>query len=636
MSKASNLSGFVPSIGPTNNLSVGVITATTFEGNITGVAATFTGDIEAVAATFTGDVTGVNANFSGNVTIGGTLTYEDVTNIDSVGLITARTGINVLAGGIDAVGVVTATSFSGDGSSLTGVANTDFINAEQVNVVGVVTASSFSGDGSNLTGVDSNTINLTASGSIADGDTVIIRTDGKVGIVTGSSGSEGKGSFFTIDTSNNQYVEGAGIGTGKVCVIYKDSGSSNYSYAAVGIATGTDITFGTGVQFNDTTHEAHAITYDANADRAVVMYRADNLTNRNGQARVGTISGNSISFGTAVDFDFYTGHPSGCFDSSNNKVIICYQDGNNGNYGTGIVGTVSGTSISFGSATAFNTVDSEQHSVCFIGDSQVVNAFHNNGDNSKGYAVVGTVSGTSITFGTQVKFTDDQDIRNISCVYDDANDKVVIIWTDSSGNRKGIVGTPSGTGASGTISFGSATTFGQTSTNLTTPHMHSVFNTFIDKVVVAYRDGDNSDKGTVALGTVSGTSISFGTGFVYENDGYTDFNWPMIIEGGDQNVAIGYRDYSDASNARAVVYSAPFSNTNVTAANFLGFSDGAYTDGQTAKIRFAGVDDAQVGLTTGSFYYVQGSGDLGTTAANPSVEAGVAISATQILMKKNQ
>ena len=65
-------------------------------------------------------VTGVST-LSGNVSIGGTLTYEDVTNIDSVGVITARTGIKVLAGGINAVGVVTATSFSGDGSALTGV-----------------------------------------------------------------------------------------------------------------------------------------------------------------------------------------------------------------------------------------------------------------------------------------------------------------------------------------------------------------------------------------------------------------------------------------------------------------------------------------------------------------------------------
>ena len=65
-------------------------------------------------------VTGVST-LSGNVSIGGTLTYEDVTNIDSVGIITARSGIKVLAGGIDAVGVVTATSFVGSGASLTGI-----------------------------------------------------------------------------------------------------------------------------------------------------------------------------------------------------------------------------------------------------------------------------------------------------------------------------------------------------------------------------------------------------------------------------------------------------------------------------------------------------------------------------------
>ena len=47
-----------------------------------------------------------------NVSVGGTVTYEDVTNVDSVGIITAQTGIKVLAGGINAVGVITATSFN--------------------------------------------------------------------------------------------------------------------------------------------------------------------------------------------------------------------------------------------------------------------------------------------------------------------------------------------------------------------------------------------------------------------------------------------------------------------------------------------------------------------------------------------
>jgi len=65
-------------------------------------------------------VTGI-ATFNNNVSIAGTLTYEDVTNVDAIGIITARTGIVVSAGGITAVGVITATSFSGDGSTLTGI-----------------------------------------------------------------------------------------------------------------------------------------------------------------------------------------------------------------------------------------------------------------------------------------------------------------------------------------------------------------------------------------------------------------------------------------------------------------------------------------------------------------------------------
>ena len=69
------------------------------------------------------------ATFGGNVTIGGTLTYDEVINIDSIGIVTARSGLNVQAGQLDVgsniklgnAGVVTATSFSGSGANLTGL-----------------------------------------------------------------------------------------------------------------------------------------------------------------------------------------------------------------------------------------------------------------------------------------------------------------------------------------------------------------------------------------------------------------------------------------------------------------------------------------------------------------------------------
>ena len=79
--------------------------------NITGVA---------TAVNFSGNITGTAATFSGNVSVGGTLTYEDVTNIDSIGVITARSGIRVGAGqsiGSDGAAVV----YYGDGANLTNV-----------------------------------------------------------------------------------------------------------------------------------------------------------------------------------------------------------------------------------------------------------------------------------------------------------------------------------------------------------------------------------------------------------------------------------------------------------------------------------------------------------------------------------
>ena len=65
---------------------------------------------------------------SGAVSVGGTLTYEDVKNVDSIGIITARSGVDVddfISVGsnihLGNAGVVTATSFVGNGSGLTGV-----------------------------------------------------------------------------------------------------------------------------------------------------------------------------------------------------------------------------------------------------------------------------------------------------------------------------------------------------------------------------------------------------------------------------------------------------------------------------------------------------------------------------------
>jgi len=107
----------------TYNSSTDTLTATTFSGALTGNADTATNasGLTGTPNIAVGNVTGVAATFSGNVSIAGTLTYEDVTNVDSVGVVTAQSGIKVGAG--QSISAVSGTIYYyGDGSNLTGIA----------------------------------------------------------------------------------------------------------------------------------------------------------------------------------------------------------------------------------------------------------------------------------------------------------------------------------------------------------------------------------------------------------------------------------------------------------------------------------------------------------------------------------
>ena len=81
------------------DIASGIVTATSFSGNATSAtSATNASGLTGTPNIVVGSVTAASGSVSGNFNVGGTLTYEDVTNIDSVGLITARNGIDVLAG----------------------------------------------------------------------------------------------------------------------------------------------------------------------------------------------------------------------------------------------------------------------------------------------------------------------------------------------------------------------------------------------------------------------------------------------------------------------------------------------------------------------------------------------------------
>ena len=163
----SNLSGIstaaVPGISTQLNSKFGTVQVSgiTTISNTTASTSSSTG-----ALIISGGVGIAKSLFVGEgISVGGTITYADVTNVDSIGIVTAGGGIRVGTGGTigpAAAGVVT---YFGDGSQLTGISTAAVPGISTqlhsvlgtVNASGIVTASEFRGDGSQLTGVGGET-----------------------------------------------------------------------------------------------------------------------------------------------------------------------------------------------------------------------------------------------------------------------------------------------------------------------------------------------------------------------------------------------------------------------------------------------------------------------------------------------
>ncbi len=200
----------VPFLNAGSNVQLGnagVVTATTFKGNIEGTTGTFT-----------------------NVSVGGTLTYEDVTNVDSIGIVTARTGLKVTGGEatvgsnikLGNAGIITASSYRGDGSQLTGIDASTLKNgsdvkaqatASGVTVTGTLAATAVTGNGSGLTNINASNI---SSGTIAAARVATLNQN-----TTGSAGS--------IDvsnaTANSTYYPMFADNNGSAKSVYIDNGT---------------------------------------------------------------------------------------------------------------------------------------------------------------------------------------------------------------------------------------------------------------------------------------------------------------------------------------------------------------------------------------------------------------------------
>jgi len=445
---------------------------------------------------------------------------------------------------------------------------------------------------------------FTATGAITAGQPVGINSDGTISTAVVIKSAVQKPTYTgsvnfvqpSYDTAQNKFL----------MVYYQ----SNANFAIVGGVSGETFSFGTAATINnsDIPQTRQRVVYDSASGKHLIIY--EQQSGQRIRARVATISGTSVSFGTDVVTEAGTGGDKyiSVSNAGDNKVIMIARQeaAYAGNYYIWArIFTISGTSVSFGSlvdvsgATA-STGTGHRYGVCYDSNADRVVVFYViNGDTTL-YAKVGTVSGSSVSFGSAVDTGYDCQSGDLQPVFDPSTNKVVLVFSDhgNSNLTKAIVGTVSGT----SISFASdPTEFGANIGNPT-----AVYNSTNSTIVLGYSSNLEVIK-------VSGTKVYrdrvFDTSTTGPQTVYDDNN-QSVVATDTQGECISIKTVSP---------------------KFAGFAKENISDGATGKVTVTGgINTSQSGLISGFDYGLPS--DSATLVSGSNNKIGVALSATSILV----
>ena len=509
------------------------------------------------------------------------------------------------------------------------------------------------------------TVQLVADGNIAAGAACYVTTDGKAkqleGGWTGLIDCKITGAspiLVEYDPDNDKTLTVAHTGDVQGAVV---------DVAKTG--TKNTVTNANAVTIKSGASGSISATYDTNADRFLVTY----VHSSGAKSQVLDIdpSDDSIDTGAEVTFDGAIMGVSSVFDSDQNRILIAYQDDANSDYGTAIVAEIdnSDDSHAYGSAVVFESAETIM--TCVVHDANAnknVIFYTDGGDSDHLKAVVATVdnSDNSVTFGTvaTVDNVTGEKITQNTCGawYDASAQKVIITYRNgTTGLGYAKVGTISGTD----ITFGSLLTLGHSDSASTVssplateryPYIDAVGGCYDPdnncSVIVIQTNAMHSEQGAAnetllysAKATISGTTLSvteFGMmnpeleprGYQNDHAGYSPDPFDIVYDTAKNQMM--FITEASSEGTRMLIGNFPYENNML---KFIGFNTGAVSDGATATITVSGgINENQSSLTVGTNYYIDNAGTLipqhQTVWMQPSFprHAGVATAATKLLV----
>jgi hypothetical protein len=557
------------------------------------------------------------------------------------------------------------------------------------------------GDGSSTDVVIKNGANATVA-TVADGTTTLAATANLTagGSITATGASVGALARGSIQVGNSSGVaapltkgaEGTVLTAGANDLSWvAASGGGEQEFTAtgaitagqpVGITPTGTISTSTANQSSlldggsSTTTQLGRFDYDTNANKLVICTRGG-ASGTQIMVEIATPSANlTASFGTPVvarSANTREGIPA--FDPATGRTNILYvASSSNPAWLYAVSGIISGTSMTFGSeATGTNNDATDIVTPTFINagaNKSVAITKQSFSGSSQGIVYVLTTSGTSISFGTPV-ILDSENFNTAGrngAVYDSNAGKVVIFYQHPNQASYAKVGTISGS----TISLGSRVTFSSSTFMMQNSQVYPCFDTNSNKVVLA-TSNSITGKPSVLIGTVSGTSISFGAPVVINeaaanaNGMYAAFDsstntvsisyyttsgdigyWLQKVKVNGTSVDIGpkislsgnavygptrYADDIDRTIVLKQDSGGSFAITNTNAPTYVGLAKENISDGATGKVTIVGgINESQSNLITGFPYGLAPTSS--TIAVGPANQIGTALSATKIYLSK--
>ena len=467
------------------------------------------------------------------------------------------------------------------------------------------------------------TYDFVASGAIANGDMVKLNTDGTVTVTTalaspvqGSTVNTGAG---TVNSSSAVYDPS----TNRV-VVFTEDDASTMDYI-VGTVSGTTISLGTATAFTGTWALDPSACYDPDTERILVLWNeggsSSSATSRakvfqvNGGSTNTLTGGSTISNWTSTAYYNSKGGGALTYDTTANKFVAAYMRDSNGS-GLARVITVTGGSTntaSFGTEYVWHSSDYAEGVGCGY-DSTTDRTLFVTGDE----AYVGTVSGTTLSFGSAVShafnYPSQTNYSKVRCNAVTGN----MIVADS--NRV-VVGAITG-GATNTSSWGSTYSTGISRPGL---EVNSASGQFIVSGAASNTYGhQTSGSGHTLIFEITGTNT------INLLNSYTESNLfetsSVAYDSTNQKMAVAWTINYGQSQVRIYDTGSP------DVSGWVGAATAAISDTATGTISvLGGINESQTSLTVGSKYYIQNGGTIATTVVSGQ-EVGRALSATNLLI----